>query len=89
MEQKYLLLLTAVIAVIAVTGIITMQLLSAVVAIALILAVLIIVRFYEKCPSGSRTESEGEAIVAAALIAHLLVWRSPSGLFGLQSSGFC
>jgi hypothetical protein len=69
METKYLILLTAVIAVIGVYGVISMQLLVAVIAIAVILAILLIVRFFEKYPSGARPESEGEAIVAAALIA--------------------
>jgi len=69
MEQKYLILLTFVIAVIAVSGIITMQLLLAVIAIAMVLAVLLVVRFFKKIPSESRPESEGEAFLAGALIA--------------------
>ena len=87
METKYLVLLTAVIAVIGVYGVISMQLLFAVIAIAVILAILLFVRFFEKYPSGSRTETEGEAIVAAALIALVgtmvsqwIVWAAVLGV---------
>lgn len=77
MEQKYLILLTAVIAVIAVSGIITMQLLLAVIAIAFVLAALLVVRYFENRSTGSGIETEGEAILAGALIALVGIMVSP------------
>lgn len=69
MEQKYLILLTAVIAVIAVFGIITMQLPLAIIAIIFVLVALLLVRIFENRYTGSGIETEGEAILAASLIA--------------------
>jgi hypothetical protein len=71
MKTKYLILLTAVIACIGVYGIVTMQPLYALVVIALILAILFLIRYFEMHPFGFSPVSEGEAIVAAALIALL------------------
>src|SRR5512136_1525113 len=77
MKTKYLVLLTAVIAAIGIYGIVTMQPLVALVVIALILAILFLVRYFEMHPFGFSPVSEGEAIVAAALIALLGMVVSP------------
>jgi hypothetical protein len=77
METRYLILLTAVIAAIGVYGIVTMQPMVALVVIALILAILFLIRYFEMHPFGFSPASEGEAIVAAALIALVGLIVSP------------
>lgn len=96
MEKKYLILLTATIAVVGIYGVVTMQLLVAVAIIALILGILFLVRYLESRSTGSSTETEGEAIVAAALVALVgtmisqwIVWAAILGviLISQQSLG--
>ena len=77
METRYLILLTAVIAAIGVYGIVTMQPMVSLVVIALILAILFLIRYFEMHPFGFSPASEGEAIVAAALIALVGIIVSP------------
>ena len=77
METRYLILLTAVIAAIGVDGIVTMQPIVSLVVIALILAILFLIRYFEMHPFGFSPASEGEAIVAAALIALVGIIVSP------------
>ncbi len=77
METKFVILLTAVIAAIGLYGIISMQPLVALVVIALILAILFLIRYFEMHPFGFSPASEGEAIVAAALIALVGIIVSP------------
>ncbi|OPX62655.1 hypothetical protein [Methanoregula sp. PtaB.Bin085] len=96
MERKYLIFLAATIAVISIYGIVTMQLLVALAGIALIFGILFLVRYIERRPAGSSPESEGEAIVAAALVAMVgtmisqwIVWAAILGviLVSQQSLG--
>ncbi|MFA5268778.1 MAG: hypothetical protein WC379_12480 [Methanoregula sp.] len=77
MEQKYLILLTAVIAAIAVYGIISMQFLVAIIVIAFVLAFILVVRHFENRYTGSGIETEGEAILAGALVALAGMMISP------------
>jgi hypothetical protein len=94
MEQKYFILLTAVIAAIAVFGIITMQLSVAVIAIFFVLVGLLLVRGFGCRYTGPGIETEGEAILAGVLIAlagmmvsEWIVWAAIVGilLITLQS----
>jgi len=68
MEQKNL-LLTAIIAVAAISGIILMELPLAVIAIVFVLVALLLIYIFKDHYTGSGIETEGEAILAAALIA--------------------
>jgi len=76
MEQKYL-LLTAIIAVAAISGIILMELPLAVIAIVFVLVALLLIYIFKDHYTGSGIETEGEAILAAALIALAGMMISP------------
>lgn len=87
MERIYFALLAVVIVLVGMIGVVTMQLVGALIVIALILGILLLVRYFDTHTTRSENETEEEAIVAAALIALVgiavsqwIVWAAIIGI---------